>query len=357
MQLQIKTAWNEKFTIECKLTDTVRTIKEKIATKNLKDKYETDATILIFSGKILEDSKTLESYSINRDSSLVVVKQAPSKNPPRSAGSADTPSHTTTYARSSSVAPLTTSSVPQQQPRTTPSTGNTPAASQDSFLLPETREKALTELTDMGFDRTEADLALRASFYHVERAAKYLKMGNIPNLNERPASSQGDESGQTPAGGRPPAAYNLSKLIRKPSFRALRHLIQEDPDSLQIVMLTLQVVQPKIFQIIKQRQQEFLELVNEADEREGGDDKGEEDDDENEEEGADDALQGDAEVEAVGGQVPPGTITIILSSEDQQAINRLQDMGFQRNHVIEAYIARGRNEKLAANYLLSRSFD
>jgi hypothetical protein len=36
---------------------------------------------LIFSGKILEDSKTLESYSITQDSYLVVVKQQPSKNP------------------------------------------------------------------------------------------------------------------------------------------------------------------------------------------------------------------------------------------------------------------------------------
>lgn len=34
---------------------------------------------LIFSGKILEDSKTLESYSIKPDSFLVVVKQAPTK--------------------------------------------------------------------------------------------------------------------------------------------------------------------------------------------------------------------------------------------------------------------------------------
>ncbi len=59
----------------------VGTIKEKIAAKDLKDKYEADAVKLIFSGKILEDSKTLESYSINQDSFLVVVKQAPPKNP------------------------------------------------------------------------------------------------------------------------------------------------------------------------------------------------------------------------------------------------------------------------------------
>lgn len=37
---------------------------------------------LIFSGKILEDTKTLESYSINQESFLVVVKQAAPKNPP-----------------------------------------------------------------------------------------------------------------------------------------------------------------------------------------------------------------------------------------------------------------------------------
>ena len=57
----------------------MRSIKEKIASKDLKDKYEADAVKLIFSGKILEDSKTLESYSINGDSFLVVVKQTPPK--------------------------------------------------------------------------------------------------------------------------------------------------------------------------------------------------------------------------------------------------------------------------------------
>lgn len=81
MQLQIKTLSNEKFTIECELTDTVKSIKEKIASAtHLKDKYEANAVKLIFSGKILEDTKTLESYSINHESFLVVVKQATPKS-------------------------------------------------------------------------------------------------------------------------------------------------------------------------------------------------------------------------------------------------------------------------------------
>ena len=59
----------------------MRSVKEKIAAKDLKDKYEADAMKLIFSGKILEDAKNLESYSINQDSFLVVVKQAATKPP------------------------------------------------------------------------------------------------------------------------------------------------------------------------------------------------------------------------------------------------------------------------------------
>lgn len=168
---------------------------------------------LIFSGKILEDSKTLESYSIKPDSFLVVVKQAPSKPPTVRLF----PSHPSPYSAhpfrhlllrrvhqairlhllgevqneivrgtdvdlfsassqpAAAVQPAPSASSQQQQPSQAASaSGNAPAAGQDSFLSPENREKALKELTDMGFERRQAELALRASFYHVERAAEYL---------------------------------------------------------------------------------------------------------------------------------------------------------------------------------------
>jgi len=359
MQLQIKTLSNEKFTIDCELSDTVRSIKEKIASKDLKDKYEADAVKLIFSGKILEDSKTLESYSINGDSFLVVVKQTP----PKPQAAAPAPTNTPTSTASSSARPATvaqptatasaTPTQQQQQPNpaqatgTTPATGSAPTGgAQDSFLSAEAREKALTELTDMGFDRGQAELALRASFYHVERAAEYLITGSIPTMAEVQAASQGGESGQTPTGSessaggsrRGGAAEDLSELNQNPQFQALRQLIQQNPDQLQTLMQTLQATQPELYQLIEQRPQEFLELLNQ-----GGDD---EDDDDEGSQGAGGA----------GGQGPPGTVTITLSPQDQQAINRLQDMGFERNRVIEAFLACDRNEELAANYLLS-SFD
>jgi len=362
MQLEIKTLANEKFKIDCELSDTVRSIKEKIASKDLKDKYEADAVKLIYSGKILEDSKTLESYSIKEDSFLVVVKQTPPKpsaapaaatNPP-SASSAATnvqqPTPTAASTSAASAAPVQPQQQQQAQSQSAQASGNAPAGgAADSFLSAEAREKALRELTDMGFDRAQSELALRASFYHVERAAEYLITDTIPSFTEGSAAGQGGESGQPSSGGsgssaggqRGGGADDLSELSQNPQFQALRQLIQQNPDQLQTLMQTLQATQPELYQLIAQRPQEFLELLNQADE---GDDGGDDDD----------ISQGGAG--GAGGQGPPGTVTITLSPQDQQAINRLQDMGFDRNRVIEAFLACDRNEELAANYLLS-SFD
>lgn len=344
MQLQIKTLSNEKFTIECELTDTVKSIKEKIASAtHLKDKYEANAVKLIFSGKILEDTKTLESYSINHESFLVVVKQATPKSSTAAAvptpAAPVTPTPTSQPAAPRPAAPATIVGPPA-------ATGTSQTASQDSFLSAEMREKALKELTDMGFERTQAELALRASFYHVERAADYLLSGTIPTIGEGGSTSQTGGSAQTPTPSegqtrRAPGADDLADLSNNPQFQALRQLIQQDPEQLQTLMQTLQATQPDLYRLIEQRPQEFLAMLNQVDEGDDGDDE--------------DPMEGGLGAGGMG-QGPPGTVTITLSPQDQQAINRLQDMGFERNRVIEAFLACDRNEELAANYLLS-SFD
>ncbi len=56
-------------------------------------------------------------------------------------------------------------------------------------------------------------------------------------------------------------------------------------------------------------------MLNQVDE---GDDGGDDDD----------PLQGGAEGGGMGGQGPPGTVTITLSPQDQQAINRVCDQFF-----------------------------
>ena len=187
-------------------------------------------------------------------------------------------------------------------------------------------------------------------------------------MGEGPASGQGSGSGQTPTGSesstggqRPGGGKNtvkmlsvtmlndhamaafflvddLSELSNNPQFQALRHLIQQNPEQLQTLMQTLQANQPDLFrvrdktetlilaprmfsrlqQMIEQRPQEFLELLNQADD---GDDDVD-----------DDPLQGGLDAGGAGGQGAPGTVTITLSPQDQQAINRVRTSFSARCH-------------------------
>ena len=53
-----------------------------------------------------------------------------------------------------------------------------------------------------------------------------------------------------------------------------------------------------------------------------------------------------------GGGVPPGAQVVRLTEEEMAAVDRLTDMGFDRNEAVQAYLACDKNEALAANLLM-----
>jgi UV excision repair protein RAD23 len=223
-------------------------------------------------------------------------------------------------------------------------------------------------LVDMGFERSQVQRALRASFNNPDRAVEYL-MSGIPDIGDAApaqapqpsaggvgdveigdydddddddamyddaelgdvlAAAQAAAAGQQPAAaaaaGQAPAAGGgaspLDALRALPQFEQLRQLVQNNPQVLPGLLQQLSQTNPQLMQIISQNPQAFLNMLR-GDPAGGGGGGGE-------------------------GGLPPGVIQV--TQEEKEAIDRLTSLGFDRQTVIEAYFACDKDEQLAANY-------
>ncbi|KAJ0643255.1 putative UV excision repair protein Rad23 [Helianthus annuus] len=120
-------------------------------------------------------------------------------------------------------------------------------------------------------------------------------------------------------------------------------MVQSNPQILQRESIYIRLLQPMLQELGKQNPQllgliqenhaEFLQLINEPV----------------------DASEGDLFDQAEADQEMPHAISV--TPAEQEAIERLEAMGFDRTLVIEAFLACDRNEELAANYLLENAGD
>ncbi|OJJ96751.1 hypothetical protein ASPACDRAFT_80959 [Aspergillus aculeatus ATCC 16872] len=371
MKLTFKDLKQQKFVIDAEPSETVGEVKEKISQEK---GWEVAQLKLIYSGKILQDDKTIESYSIEEKGFIVCMVSKP--KPSASGASTQAPSTparvaaSTPAAPSAPAAPAPSASTASPAAPATPSPAASgtsqpagPAFNDPSALLRGAQSEAVVaQMESMGFPRSDINRAMRAAFFNPDRAIEYLLNGIPDNIQEeqqqqaaaasapQTSASPAEESAPAPVGdehvnlfeaaaqaggqeggtrgARPGAGSgeglpSLDFLRNNPHFQQLRQLVQQQPQMLEPILQQVATGNPQIAQLIGQNEEQFLQLLSEEDDA----------------------------------ALPPGTHQIHVTEEERDAIERLCRLGFSRDLVIQAYFACDKNEELAANYLFENPDD
>ncbi|VVA91512.1 unnamed protein product [Arabis nemorensis] len=371
MKLTVKTLKGNHFEIKALPTDTIMAVKKNIEDSQSKDNYPCGQQLLIHNGKVLKDETTLVENKVTEEGFLVVMlsksKTASSAGPSSAQPTSITTSTTssTTLASIDQPAALSTT-----QSVAVPASNSTPAQEQlaaqsdtygqaaSTLVSGSSVAQMVQEIMDMGggsWDKETVTRALRAAYNNPERAVDYLYSG-IPETVAVPVTNisgvgSGADLVAPPASGGPNSSPldlfpqeavsdagagdlgTLEFLRSNDQFQQLRSMVNSNPQILQPMLQELGKQNPQLLRLIQENQAEFLQLLNEP--YEGSD--------------------GDMDIFDQADQEMPHAVNV--TPAEQEAIQRLEAMGFDRALVIEAFLACDRNEELAANYLLENSAD
>jgi UV excision repair protein RAD23 len=211
-------------------------------------------------------------------------------------------------------------------------------------------------IVDMGYEKSQVVLALKASYNTPERAIEYLLNGIpetleyeeaslpvLPTSTVSPATLRPEQSTEEASSvaanqstGNESASSNpLDFLRNQDSFIQIKELLRRNPDMLNAVLQQLGQSNPQLLQVISQNQEAFIRMINESDA----------------------TPSGTVPTAGTGGGLTNMQGTIQVSQQDKEAIDRLKALGFPEHLVVQAYFACEKNENLAANFLLSQNFD
>ncbi|CAH1439774.1 unnamed protein product [Lactuca virosa] len=337
MKVFVKTLKGTHFEIEVKLEDTVDDVKKNIESVQGSDVYPAAQQMLIHQGKVLEDSTTMEENKVSENSFMVIML---SKNKSSAADPLPTP--------------VAAAAPPPQPPSSTTNTNPPPseilyneAASHmvEGINVPGTIHRIL-QMGGGSWDRITVVRALHAAFNNPERAVEYLYSG-IPDSPDLPLVA-GAGAPPPPAVNPPPptgsnanslnlfpqglpggagAGGNLDFLRDCPNFQALRSRVLADPQILQPMLQELRSQNPELAGLLHERQADIISMIFES--VEGGEDE-------------------------LGWGHPASGVSesFTLTSENMDAIDRLEAMGFNRSVVCDVFLACDKSEEVVANYLL-----
>ncbi|KAG7769068.1 hypothetical protein KL946_000351 [Ogataea haglerorum] len=346
MQVIFKDFKKEKIPLEVELGDSVLSAKEKLA--SLKE-CEAAQVKFVYSGKVLQDDKTFESFKIKENDQVIFMISKPKK--------AAAAPETATKEQASPAGAAAPVAEPAQQAQEGSSA--TPAAFDAStFASGSVRETAIQNIMAMGFERPQVEQALTAAFNNPDRAVEYLLSGVPQRTVEPPVAA---ESGEPRTEGQPAtedanASPNPDNLFEAAAaagsqgqdaaqqqegdfMGSLREILQQQPEMAEAVLQQLAASNPQLAEIVQSNPEAFMRYITDGDQN--------------------------ALAQALGvppeymegvegdGELPEGATRIQITQEENEAINRLCELGFERDLVIQVYFACDKNEEMTANLLFS----
>ncbi|XP_063229663.1 UV excision repair protein RAD23 homolog B-like isoform X1 [Bacillus rossius redtenbacheri] len=361
MLITLKNLQQQTFQVEIDGSQTVKHLKEKIEAEKGKD-YPAENQRLIYAGKILTDDSAISEYNIDEKKFIVVMVTKPKSVPAPHTGPSDPTAPESTKpdaapapAPAATAATVTAVVPPEAAP---PAVEGEIAQAESALLMGEDYNQMVQNIVDMGYERSQVEQALRASFNNPDRAVEYLLTGIPAQVFDDPPVTEQDADAPTPASlqashlpssGAASDEDPLAFLRSQPQFQQMRQVIQQNPQLLNAVLQQIGQTNPALLQLISQNQEAFVRMLNEP--SSGGS-----------------APSGTTGSSPVAGANPgsdsgsvgsamfgPGVIQV--TPQDKEAIERLKALGFPEHLVIQAYFACEKNENMAANFLLSQNPD
>ncbi|GAB6031642.1 UV excision repair protein rad23 [Chamberlinius hualienensis] len=375
MIVTLKTLQQQTFKVEVDASETVKALKQKIEAEKGKD-YPSSCQKLIYAGKILHDDSPVSEYNIDDKKFVVIMVTKPKPTVSGESSSAEKPAETAVVEAVATAPKVSetkseevpkpdkketstessSASSPTTQPKAEESSGTSTIAStanlaaslasiqeaESVLLMGEDYQRMVQNIMDLGYDKDSVERALRASFNNPDRAVEYLLTGIPETASDEPAAAEVSENAPAPA---PNAEEQpLAFLRSQPQFQQMRQVIQQNPQLLNAVLQQIGQSNPQLLQLISQNQEAFVRMINEP--SSGSSAAG--------------TVAQDSPSTGTGGSGAAGghhAMSIQVTPQDKEAIERLKALGFPEHMVIQAYFACEKNENLAANFLLSQNFD
>ncbi|KAG5358994.1 UV excision repair protein [Yarrowia sp. E02] len=335
MRVKLRDTKRQQWTVDVEPSDTVETLK----TKNAEGKdYGVADQKMIYSGKILANTTSIESLNLKEDAFIICMISKPKVKPAAPAAAA-------AAAQPAPVTPATTRSV--ATPGAPTNSGNVAGGDTET----PTAGGADASAGDIGGDAGSAAAAtaavttainnmaaMRAAYNNPERAVEYLLTGIPDHMIGEDAEDDLPESNtdtdlfaeavaqQGQGASVAPNTSALDFLRDNPQFIEMRRMVQQQPHLLEPLIQQLAASNPQLAALITQNSEAFLHLLGEG-------------------------------LEEGAGGLPEGTTEVQVTPEESDAIERLAALGFERNLVIQAYFACDKNEEVTANYLLEHGYD